>query len=145
MLLKTKALFSNKLKVFLVYTLVTNVISMELNKKEETQKLYYSISEVSEMFDLNASTIRFWEKEFDALKPTKNKKGNRLFTKKDIDYIGLIVDLVKQQGFTIQGAKDQLKGKQISKSQFAKREEAIQRLNDIKGKLIQLNDSIEGG
>ncbi len=145
MLLKTKALFSNKLKVFLVYTLVTNVISMELNKKEETQKLYYSISEVSEMFDLNASTIRFWEKEFDALKPTKNKKGNRLFTKKDIDYIGLIVDLVKQQGFTIQGAKDQLKGKQISKSQFAKREEAIQRLNDIKAKLIQLNDSIEGG
>lgn len=145
MLLKTKALFSNKLKVFLVYTLVTNVISMELNKKEETQKLYYSISEVSEMFDLNASTIRFWEKEFDALKPTKNKKGNRLFTKKDIDYIGLIVDLVKQQGFTIQGAKDQLKGKQISKSQFAKREEAIQRLNDIKAKLIQLNDGIEGG
>jgi DNA-binding transcriptional MerR regulator len=145
LLLKTKALFSNKLKVFLVYTLVTNVISMELNKKEETQKLYYSISEVSEMFDLNASTIRFWEKEFDALKPTKNKKGNRLFTKKDIDYIGLIVDLVKQQGFTIQGAKDQLKGKQISKSQFAKREEAIQRLNDIKAKLIQLNDSIEGG
>jgi DNA-binding transcriptional MerR regulator len=116
---------------------------MELNKKEETQKLYYSISEVSEMFDLNASTIRFWEKEFDILKPTKNKKGNRLFTKKDIDYIGLIVDLVKQQGFTIQGAKDQLKGKQVSKSQLAKREEVIQRLNEIKAKLIQLNDNIE--
>jgi DNA-binding transcriptional MerR regulator len=116
---------------------------MELNKKEETQKLYYSISEVSDMFDLNASTIRFWEKEFDVLKPTKNKKGNRLFTKKDIDYIGLIVDLVKQQGYTIQGAKDRLKSKQVSKSQIAKREEVIHRLNEIKTKLMQLNDDLK--
>ena len=81
---------------------------MAVNEKEETEKLYYSIGEVSELFDLNASTIRFWEKEFEMLSPTKNKKGNRLFTKKDIDYPSQIVDLVKQKGFTIQGAKEQL-------------------------------------
>src|SRR3954469_25224860 len=82
---------------------------MAETEKEQTEKLFYSISEVSEMFDLNASTLRFWEKEFDVLKPTKNKKGNRLFTQKDIDHIAQIVDLVKQKGFTIQGAKEQLK------------------------------------
>ena len=60
---------------------------MGITEKEETQKLYYSITEVSEMFELNASTLRFWEKEFDVLKPTKNKKGNRLFTQKDIDLL----------------------------------------------------------
>src|SRR3954468_16131972 len=84
---------------------------MRVNDKEETEKLYYSISEVSEMFDLNASTLRFWEKEFEVLKPAKNKKGNRLFTKKDIHHISRIVELVKQQGYTIQGAREQLKTK----------------------------------
>ena len=70
---------------------------MGINEKEETEKLYYSISEVSEMFELNASTLRFWEKEFEVLKPNKNKKGNRLFTRRDIDNIAQIVDLVKQR------------------------------------------------
>ncbi|MEI6021740.1 MAG: MerR family transcriptional regulator, partial [Bacteroidota bacterium] len=62
---------------------------MEISQKEETDKLYYSISEVSQMFELNASTLRFWEKEFEVLKPIKNKKGNRLFTKKDIEHIAI--------------------------------------------------------
>src|SRR4051812_8638544 len=88
---------------------------MAINEKEETEKLYYSISEVSELFDLNASTLRFWEKEFELLKPTKNKKGNRLFTKKDIEHIAQIVDLVKNKGFTIQGAREQLKNKALQK------------------------------
>ena len=60
---------------------------MEISQKEETDKLYYSISEVSQMFELNASTLRFWEKEFEVLNPIKNKKGNRLFTKKDIEHL----------------------------------------------------------
>lgn len=113
---------------------------MGINEKEETEKLYYSISEVSELFDLNASTLRFWEKEFDVLKPTKNKKGNRLFTKKDIEHIARIVELVKQKGFTIQGAKEQLKekGNQKSSSNHA---EVIERLKDIRSKLIQLRDT----
>lgn len=114
--------------------------------KEETSKLYYSISEVSQMFDINASTIRFWEKEFDALKPTKNKKGNRLFTQKEIDYIRQIVELVKQKGFTIQGAKEQLKTKPSKKIETFdvssnNRGEVIAKLEEIKQKLITLRDS----
>ena len=111
---------------------------MAVNEKEETEKLYYSISEVSELFDLNASTIRFWEKEFEMLSPTKNKKGNRLFTKKDIDYLAQIVDLVKQKGFTIQGAKEQLKNKPASKKGSTANEEVIAKLQEIKAKLIDL-------
>lgn len=114
---------------------------MGINEKEETEKLYYSISEVSELFDLNASTLRFWEKEFDVLKPTKNKKGNRLFTKKDIEHIARIVELVKQKGFTIQGAKEQLKEKGNQKSSSSNHAEVIERLKDIRSKLIQLRDT----
>jgi DNA-binding transcriptional MerR regulator len=112
---------------------------MSINEKEETEKLYYSISEVSELFDLNASTLRFWEKEFDLLKPTKNKKGNRLFTKKDIEHIASIVDLVKQKGYTIQGAKEQLKNRSVSKAGDG-HSEVIEKLKQIKAKLIQLRD-----
>jgi DNA-binding transcriptional MerR regulator len=114
---------------------------MSINEKEETEKLYYSISEVSEMFELNASTLRFWEKEFDVLKPTKNKKGNRLFTKKDIEHIAQIVDLVKQKGFTIQGAKEQLKHK--SAKSISTNADVIAKLQSIKAKLIALRDSEE--
>ena len=117
---------------------------MAVNEKEETQKLYYSITEVSEMFDLNASTLRFWEKEFEILKPTKNKKGNRVFTKKDIDYIGQIVDLVKHKGFTINGAKEQLKNKSNLKSKVENNAEVIDKLHAIKAKLIDLRDNNEG-
>jgi len=111
---------------------------MAVNEKEETEKLYYSISEVSDLFDLNASTIRFWEKEFDMLSPAKNKKGNRLFTKKDIDYLAQIVDLVKQKGFTIQGAKEQLKNKASVKKTNTVNEDVIAKLKEIKAKLIDL-------
>jgi len=116
---------------------------MAVNEKEETEKLYYSISEVSDLFDLNASTIRFWEKEFEMLSPTKNKKGNRLFTKKDIDYLAQIVDLVKQKGFTIQGAKEQLKNKPTSKKSNNVNEDVIAKLKDIKAKLIELGKNQE--
>ncbi len=113
---------------------------MAINEKEETEKLYYSISEVSELFDLNASTLRFWEKEFDVLKPTKNKKGNRAFTKKDIEYIRQIVDLVKHQGFTINGAKEQLRHKGSAKPNTTANAEVIEKLKTIRAKLIDLRD-----
>jgi len=113
---------------------------MAINEKEETEKLYYSISEVSELFDLNASTLRFWEKEFDVLKPTKNKKGNRLFTKKDIENIAQIVELVKNKGFTIQGAREQLKNKALLKDGI-NHLDVIERLKAIKQKLIYLRDN----
>ena len=112
---------------------------MGITEKEETQKLYYSITEVSEMFELNASTLRFWEKEFDILKPTKNKKGNRLFTQKDIDSLRKIVELVKQKGFTIQGAQEQLKNKSKPKN-IDNNSKVVEKLILIKSKLIKLLD-----
>ncbi len=83
-----------------------------MNLNEKTGKLYYSIGEVSQMFEVNASLIRFWEKEFSVIRPKKNKKGNRLFTQKDVDNFRLIYHLVKEKGFTLEGAKKQLREKE---------------------------------
>ena len=77
------------------------------------EKLYYSISEVARMFDVNTSLIRYWEKEFDCIRPVKNKKGNRQFTQSDIDNIRKIYHLTKECGFTLAGAKEQLKTAEI--------------------------------
>ena len=78
---------------------------------EESLKLYYTIGEVADMFGVNTSLIRFWEKEFDVIKPHKNKKGNRQFTKTDIDNFHLIFHLVKEKGMTLKGAQQQLKNR----------------------------------
>lgn len=86
-----------------------STLSMSRINTENLTKLYYSIGEVAEMFDVKTSLIRFWEKEFTQLKPKKNKKGNRLFTVKDIEKLNYIFILVKEQGFTLDGAKNQLK------------------------------------
>jgi len=67
-------------------------------KEKKIEKVYYTIGEVAEMFDVNTSLIRYWEKEFDVIKPKKNNKGNRLFTKQDIDNFHLIYNLVKVRG-----------------------------------------------
>lgn len=73
------------------------------------EKLYYGIGEVAEAFKVNTSLIRFWEKEFDVIKPKKNAKGNRKFTPEDIQNLQLIYHLVKERGFTLEGAKIHLK------------------------------------
>lgn len=78
-------------------------------KDKPVEKLYYSISEVAAMFDVSQSLIRFWETEFPILKPRKNKKGNRLFSKTDIDNFRLIHHLVKEKGHTLEGARQKLK------------------------------------
>lgn len=78
-------------------------------KAEKSNKVYYSIGEVAEMFQVNTSLIRFWEKEFSVLRPRKNKKGNRLFTERDIRYLHMIYHLVKNKGYTLHGAKEALK------------------------------------
>ncbi|MDR1459855.1 MAG: MerR family transcriptional regulator [Bacteroidales bacterium] len=90
-------------------------------KKQQTyEKMFFSIGEVADMFDVNTSLIRFWEKEFDCIKPFKNKKGTRYFTREDIDSFRTIFYLVKQCGYTLQGAKDRLRrGKtEIEKNVF---------------------------
>ncbi len=78
---------------------------------KEPERLYYPIGDVAAMFNVNASLIRFWEKEFDILKPKKNKKGNRLFTPDDVSNLRVIFHLVKEKGYTLEGAKKILENK----------------------------------
>lgn len=102
-------------------------------------KLYYSIGEVSEHLELNASLIRFWEKEFDQLNPKKNRKGNRQFTSDDIDTLSTIKHLVKDRGFTLQGAKDKLKKERHS---VKKEVEVVDSLNKIKSFLLKIKEEL---
>jgi len=108
-------------------------------KEKEITKLYYSIGEVSAMFNVNNSLIRFWEKEFDIIKPKKNKKGNRMFTPVDVENFHLIFHLVKERGYTLQGAKDHLKGN-IDKA--ASQHEIVKRLQKIKSFLIEIKEDL---
>ncbi len=78
-------------------------------KERDISKLYYTMGEVSAMFDVNPSLIRFYEKEFEVLQPKKNKKGNRLFTPEDLENLKIIFHLIKDKGYTLAGAKDHLK------------------------------------
>jgi DNA-binding transcriptional MerR regulator len=80
-------------------------------KVSEIEKLYFSIGEVAEMFDVNSSLIRFWEKEFPQLQPRKNNRGNRVYSKKDIELFRKIHHLVKDKGYTLDGAKNALRKK----------------------------------
>ncbi|WP_136483107.1 MerR family transcriptional regulator [Cognatitamlana onchidii] len=99
------------------------------------EKRYYGIGEVAKAFNVNTSLIRFWEKEFDALKPKKNAKGNRKFTPDDIKNLKLIFHLVKERGFTLEGAKIHLKeGKKETLTNF----EIISKLEDVKDQLIKI-------
>jgi len=102
-------------------------------------KLYYTIGEVSRMFQVNASLIRFWEKEFTIIRPQKNKKGNRIFTAKDIDNFRLIYNLVKEKGYTIQGARDHLAK---HKSEAETNIEIIKSLQDIRSFLIEIGKGL---
>jgi len=104
-------------------------------KEKEVEKLYYSISEVSGMFGVNNSLIRFWEKEFDNIKPKKNKKGNRRFTPEDIKNFRVIFHLVKERGFTLQGAQQKLKE---NKTDTFDQVELVDRLSKVKDFLISL-------
>ena len=108
-------------------------------KEKKVEKLYYSIGEVADMFKVNTSLIRFWEKEFDIIKPKKNKKGNRLFTQKDIDNFHIIYHLVKENGMTLKGAKKKMKeNKEDAEHNF----EIIKSLESIKEMLIEVRESL---
>ena len=102
--------------------------------------MYYTIGEVSSMFNVNTSLIRFWEKEFQVISPKKNRKGNRLFTIKDIENINKIYHLVKIKGFTLEGAKNSLKAKEdySHEEKSSVNEELIERLKAIKELLLSM-------
>jgi DNA-binding transcriptional MerR regulator len=108
-------------------------------RRPQIEKVFYTIGEVAEMFSVNTSLIRFWEKEFEMLKPQKNKKGNRLFTKDDIEQVKLIYHLVKERGMTIQGARQKLKD---NKEETVKNHELVERLLSIRQMLTDLRDEM---
>lgn len=106
---------------------------------ELPEKLYYGIGEVAKAFDVNTSLIRFWEKEFDILQPKKNAKGNRKFTPEDIKNLEFIYHLVKERGFTLDGAKIHLKeNKQKTLDNF----EIIRKLETVKAELLKIKDQL---
>jgi len=102
------------------------------------QKQYYSIGEVSEMFQVNASLLRFWESEFDIIQPRKNRKGDRHFRPVDIKNLQLIYDLLRRRKLTIEGAKDFIKRNSKAKERF----ETIQNLQKIRSFLVELKGSL---
>jgi DNA-binding transcriptional MerR regulator len=108
-------------------------------KEMKVEKLYFSIGEVAEMFDLPVSTIRFWENEFDILRPAKNKKGNRLFTQNDIRNLRIIHHLLKEEGMTISGVKKKLSEKWDETSHTW---EITESLLKIKSMLLEIKESI---
>ena len=106
---------------------------------EELTKLYYTIGEVAEMFNVSKSLIRFWESEFDLLRPHKNSKGDRRFTKQNITQFNTIYHLVKERGFTLDGAKKELKS---SKDTLIKRQKTLDSLKKLKGFLTNLKEKV---
>tara|TARA_B100000900_G_scaffold40013_1_gene29990 strand:- start:2393 stop:2716 length:324 start_codon:yes stop_codon:yes gene_type:complete len=107
---------------------------MKINLED---KRYYSIGEVASKFDVNPSLIRFWEQEFKILQPKKNSKGNRKFTKKDIENFNKIYFLLREKGYTIQGAKDYIKNDKSSNKL-----DIVNKLKLIKNKLIEIRDQL---
>jgi DNA-binding transcriptional MerR regulator len=109
-------------------------------KEKEIEKLYYSIGEVAEQFNVAPSLIRFWESEFDLIKPKKNRKGNRQFTKEDIDSVRTIYHLVKEKGFTLQGAKEMLRNDNNS---VKDKIELIDSLRTVRRFMVELRDKLQ--
>ena len=109
-------------------------------KKPKIEKIFYSIGEVADMVGENQSLIRYWENHFDALKPQKNKKGTRLFTKEDVETVKLIHHLVKVRGLTLKGAQQKLKD---NREETINNFEIVQRLQDVRQQLIEIRDELQ--
>ena len=107
---------------------------------EKNYKLYYSIAEVAEMFDVNQSLLRFWEKEFPQIAPKTNGRGVRQYRKEDVDTIALIYHLVKEKGMTLPGARQKLKdNKEVTIRNF----EIINRLKEIREELLSIKKELD--
>lgn len=108
-------------------------------KETKVEKLYYSIGEVAGMLEVPVSTVRFWDNEFEILKPVKNKKGNRLFTPADIKNLRIIHHLVKEEGMTLTGAKKKLAGKW---EETDYKYEITRSLEKVKSMLLDIRENI---
>ena len=113
-----------------------NLLNLDI---EKSTKIYFSIGEVAKMLDVNTSLIRFWEKEFEILKPKKNKKGNRQFTKEDVKNCHLIYHLVKEKGYTLNGAKVVLKS---DLSEIINHKQILDKMFKIKSFLQKLKEQL---
>jgi len=107
---------------------------------EKDNKLYYSIGEIANILDVNNSLIRFWEKEFEILKPKKNSRGNRIFTKNDLQNLLLIKHLLKEKKYTIQGAQKKIRE---NKDGTTKNFQIIQNLKNIRKQLSEIRDELK--
>jgi DNA-binding transcriptional MerR regulator len=108
-------------------------------KKPKIEKVFYTISEVADMFSVNTSNIRFWENEFDILKPNKNNKGNRMFTREDIENLKIIYHLLKERGMTIKGAQKKLKD---NKEDALQNYQVVSRLQEIRQMLLDIKEEL---
>ncbi len=108
-------------------------------KDREISKLYYSMGDITEMFNINPSMVRFYEKEFDILQPKKNKRGTRLFSAEDVESLKIIIHLVKEKGFTLQGAKDYIKS---NKSGVKENQRIIDSLEKLKSFLLDVKEQL---
>lgn len=106
---------------------------------EDSSKVYFTISEVADMFNVSTSLVRYWETEFTFLRPHKNSKGDRRFTKQNIEQLQLIYHLVKERGFTLEGAKNEIKE---NKNKIQTTSKIINRLKKIKDGLIDLKEEL---
>lgn len=104
------------------------------------KRLYYSIQEVADHFAVNVSLLRYWEKEFENIRPKKTAGGTRQYTKDDIQQIEIVYHLVKEKGMTIEGARQTLKSK---KDDEEKRVEAVARLHEIRKELASIEEEFE--
>ena len=111
-------------------------------KEPKIEKVYYRIGEVAKMFGVNQSNIRFWEKEFNTIKPKKNGKGNRLYNSDDIEQIKLIFHLVRERGMTLKGAKEKIQQNPLETSGNI---EIIRHLQKIKQQLLEIRNQISEG
>ena len=102
-------------------------------------KRYYSIGEVADLFGVSSSLVRYWETEFSFLNPQKNKKGDRRFTRENIEQLLIIYNLVKERGFTLEGAKQEIRE---NKKKLKSRQELLRRLNSLKSRILSLRDRI---
>lgn len=108
------------------------------------EKLFYSMGEVAEMFDVNASLIRHWESQFSVIRPKRNKKGNRLFSPEDVENLKMIYHLVKERGMTLEGAKKALR-KAPSESGVDRDAELMERLQRIRALLVEVREDLKAG
>ena len=108
-------------------------------KQQKVEKFYFSIGEVAQLFGLNESTLRFWEKEFDILSPKKSQKGTRRYSEKDIEIFRLIYHLVEEQGYTLEGAKAKIKEKP---KKILSTIEIIDKLQQVKQMLMDIKNEL---